>query len=291
MVGKRGGGQLFRLLGVHLAAPRFLAASATTATTTTTTTQHHQHHNHQSPQKGEAEFWKLWELFNVQHGLSGVDVPAMLAQAPKLAGLFLVVCFGSCMDVAAIQSDMPTPLDFNRELMTVGACPSRGCGRGPGAEGAWARGVARMLVGLLWAGGLRRVAGAARDAALLSPLPYLTFPTSDYPASRHPPRPATRHPPSVPHTPHRRVQHGHGCVGCGLHRLLHLQPDRVHHAAGAGCDARGPGSGGRGCGQPGSFSRLGRAGICPSPFWPCALPCPPDQRTQAFACCRAVICS
>lgn len=46
----------------------------------------------------------------------------MLAQLPKLAGLFLVVCFGSCMDVAAIQSDMPTPLDFNRELMTVGGC-------------------------------------------------------------------------------------------------------------------------------------------------------------------------
>ncbi|KAG2448594.1 hypothetical protein HYH02_006485 [Chlamydomonas schloesseri] len=72
------------------------------------------------PTKGEAEFWKLWELFNIQHGLSGVDLPAMAAQAPKLAGLFLVVCFGSCMDVAAIQSDMPTPLDFNRELMTVG---------------------------------------------------------------------------------------------------------------------------------------------------------------------------
>ncbi|KAG2444838.1 hypothetical protein HXX76_001579 [Chlamydomonas incerta] len=72
------------------------------------------------PTKGEAEFWKLWQLFNVQHGLAGVDLGAMAAQAPKLAGLFLVVCFGSCMDVAAIQSDMPTPLDFNRELMTVG---------------------------------------------------------------------------------------------------------------------------------------------------------------------------
>ena len=49
----------------------------------------------------------------------------MQAQLPKLFGLFLVVCFGSCMDVAAIQQDMPSPLDFNRELVTVGGygCP------------------------------------------------------------------------------------------------------------------------------------------------------------------------
>ncbi len=51
-----------------------------------------------------------------------MDLGAVVAQLPKLAGLFLVVCFGSCMDVAAIQSDMPTPLDFNKELMTVGGC-------------------------------------------------------------------------------------------------------------------------------------------------------------------------
>lgn len=41
--------------------------------------------------------------------------------ALQLVGLFLVVCFGSCMDVAAIQQDMPLPMDFNRELTTVGA--------------------------------------------------------------------------------------------------------------------------------------------------------------------------
>ncbi|PNG93962.1 hypothetical protein TSOC_015287, partial [Tetrabaena socialis] len=71
---------------------------------------------------GQSQFWHLWGLFNLQHGglAHGVSLPAMLAQLPKLAGLFLVVCFGSCMDVAAIQSDMPTPIDFNRELMTVG---------------------------------------------------------------------------------------------------------------------------------------------------------------------------
>ncbi len=87
------------------------------------------------PQAGSTRFWDLWGLFNLQHGglAHGVSLPAMLAQLPKLAGLFLVVCFGSCMDVAAIQSDMPTPLDFNRELMTVGGCCAKrlvvGCWR------------------------------------------------------------------------------------------------------------------------------------------------------------------
>ncbi|EFJ45005.1 hypothetical protein VOLCADRAFT_94701 [Volvox carteri f. nagariensis] len=75
-----------------------------------------------APSSGLSNCWQLWGLYNLQHGglAHGVDLRAMLAQLPKLVGLFLVVCFGSCMDVAAIQSDMPTPLDFNRELMTVG---------------------------------------------------------------------------------------------------------------------------------------------------------------------------
>lgn len=41
-------------------------------------------------------------------------------QVPKMLGLFFVVTFGSCLDVAAIQTDMPVPIDFNRELGTVG---------------------------------------------------------------------------------------------------------------------------------------------------------------------------
>ena len=44
----------------------------------------------------------------------------MRTQLPKVTGLFLVVCFGSCMDVAAIQQEVPSPLDFNGELITVG---------------------------------------------------------------------------------------------------------------------------------------------------------------------------
>ena len=34
--------------------------------------------------------------------------------------LFLVVAFGSCLDVAAIQADTPGQLDYNHELQTVG---------------------------------------------------------------------------------------------------------------------------------------------------------------------------
>lgn len=37
-----------------------------------------------------------------------------------MLGLFFVVTFGSCLDVAAIQADMPYPIDFNNELGTVG---------------------------------------------------------------------------------------------------------------------------------------------------------------------------
>ena len=39
---------------------------------------------------------------------------------PQLLGLILVVCFGSCMDVAAIQQDLPERIDFDHELVTVG---------------------------------------------------------------------------------------------------------------------------------------------------------------------------
>lgn len=47
----------------------------------------------------------------------------MPRQIPSLIALFLVVTFGSALDVAAIQSDTPFPLDFNAEMVTVGAPP------------------------------------------------------------------------------------------------------------------------------------------------------------------------
>jgi SulP family sulfate permease len=50
--------------------------------------------------------------------LDGICFPALLRQIPKMLGLFFVVTFGSCLDVAAIQADMPFPIDFNSELGT-----------------------------------------------------------------------------------------------------------------------------------------------------------------------------
>ncbi|GFH10737.1 putative sulfate transporter, partial [Haematococcus lacustris] len=71
------------------------------------------------PLEGSNNFWKLWDMYNLQDGLGGIYWPAVWQQGPKLAGLFVVVCFGSCMDMAAIQQEMPLPLDFNSELVTV----------------------------------------------------------------------------------------------------------------------------------------------------------------------------
>jgi hypothetical protein len=51
----------------------------------------------------------------------GICFPALLRQIPKMLGLFFVVTFGSCLDVAAIQADMPFPIDFNSELGTGAA--------------------------------------------------------------------------------------------------------------------------------------------------------------------------
>jgi hypothetical protein len=69
-------------------------------------------------QVGKArEFWELWELYLPQ---SGVDWGAAARQAAKTVGLLMVVVFGSCMDIAAIQADVPEKLSFDNELQTVG---------------------------------------------------------------------------------------------------------------------------------------------------------------------------
>jgi MFS superfamily sulfate permease-like transporter len=71
--------------------------------------------------KSTQQFWELYELFNIKDWrLDGVYLPALVRQIPKMLGLFFVVTFGSCLDVAAIQADMPFPIDFNSELGTVG---------------------------------------------------------------------------------------------------------------------------------------------------------------------------
>jgi MFS superfamily sulfate permease-like transporter len=38
----------------------------------------------------------------------------------QVFGLFIVVCFGSCMDIAAIQQDAPKAISYDSELFTIG---------------------------------------------------------------------------------------------------------------------------------------------------------------------------
>jgi hypothetical protein len=47
-----------------------------------------------------------------------------------MLGLFFVVTFGSCLDVAAIQADMPFPIDFNSELGTGAAAAAAAAATG-----------------------------------------------------------------------------------------------------------------------------------------------------------------
>ena len=79
-------------------------------------------------QPGEP-FWKLYELYHIHDiEFDGVYLLALLRQAPKAIALFLVVAFGSCLDVAAIQADTPGQLDYNHELQTVGEfCTAAAC--------------------------------------------------------------------------------------------------------------------------------------------------------------------
>eukprot|EP00887_Chlorella_sp_A99_P004621 scaffold4.g4621.t1 len=74
-----------------------------------------------SPEASQRKFWELWDLFDMPGlSLARLHLPAAARQAGKLAGLFLVVTFGACMDVAAIQQDTPRKLDVDRELTTIG---------------------------------------------------------------------------------------------------------------------------------------------------------------------------
>ncbi len=75
-------------------------------------------------EKGAQPFWQVYQLYGRP---SDVHWHAIWPQIPKLLALFMVVAFGSSMDMAAIQQDMPVrQLDYDRELMTVGERPVQG---------------------------------------------------------------------------------------------------------------------------------------------------------------------
>ena len=92
-----------------------------------------------APAQPPRYFWQIYELFNIHDTkFDGVSFSAMLQQFPKVIGLFVVVAFGSSLDVAAIQADSPEPLDYNHELKTVGEASLSTCLLMPcGMNGSW----------------------------------------------------------------------------------------------------------------------------------------------------------
>jgi hypothetical protein len=61
-------------------------------------------------------FYNSWALFNFEL----IDWSQLPQQSFRLLGMFLVVAFSSSLDVAAIEMEIGLPLDYNRELNTVG---------------------------------------------------------------------------------------------------------------------------------------------------------------------------
>lgn len=168
------------------------------------------------------------------------------ARPPQLAGLFLLVAFGSCMDIAAIQSDCAQRLDFNRELGTIGGCGLGWVGRrvGGGAAGCWGTSWA-ALVGARGMGGGSMAEAGRRLAVGARAQPSLL------PAGARRCRGSSWAPPVLgPRPPRRPVQPGQRRGGGGDHGQLHLQPDHLHRA-GRGALAPERRRCARGLGRPG----------------------------------------
>ncbi|CAL1138452.1 unnamed protein product, partial [Cladocopium goreaui] len=74
---------------------------------------------------GIGEIWQIVNYHEVQWGM----LPRQIA---NLIGLIIIVTFGSSLDVAAIQAELPTrKLDYNKELTAIGwgnLCSSFVCG-------------------------------------------------------------------------------------------------------------------------------------------------------------------
>ena len=62
-----------------------------------------------------AAFYDTWDLFG--HKIHWAVLPSLL---PTWLGMYVVVAFSSCLDVAAVSMDMQRQLSYNHELKTVG---------------------------------------------------------------------------------------------------------------------------------------------------------------------------
>mmetsp|Transcript_6977 Transcript_6977/g.19685 ORF Transcript_6977/g.19685 Transcript_6977/m.19685 type:complete len:866 (+) Transcript_6977:118-2715(+) len=73
-----------------------------------------------APDEPMPRFWEVWKLFRVQDWPANIDWGVIPSQLPNIFALFIVVAFGSCMDIAAIQAQCSDELDFNNELELIG---------------------------------------------------------------------------------------------------------------------------------------------------------------------------
>ncbi|EDQ92088.1 uncharacterized protein MONBRDRAFT_22902 [Monosiga brevicollis MX1] len=69
-----------------------------------------------APSTGSTKFWEVWEHYQFGKVHWGV-VPKLI---PTWIAMYFVVAFSSSLDVAAIQMELGSRLDFNKELCTVG---------------------------------------------------------------------------------------------------------------------------------------------------------------------------
>jgi len=66
-----------------------------------------------TPQTAVLQAFEMYAPGSVHWGI-------LLDQFPRWAGMFIVVAFGSSLGVAAIEMELGLPLDYNKELQTVG---------------------------------------------------------------------------------------------------------------------------------------------------------------------------
>jgi SulP family sulfate permease len=83
---------------------------------TGTTLQDARDMNFIAPLTQEEPFWDSWKLYN----FSLVRWNQLPTQFFRWVGMFIVVAFSSSLDVAAIEMELNLPLDYNKELTTVG---------------------------------------------------------------------------------------------------------------------------------------------------------------------------
>ncbi|CAM9352702.1 unnamed protein product, partial [Choristocarpus tenellus] len=67
----------------------------------------------ESPSLPWTEAWSFFDISSVRWGV-------FIRVMPNLLAMTLVVAFSSCLDIAAIEMEMGSPLDYDRELKTVG---------------------------------------------------------------------------------------------------------------------------------------------------------------------------